>query len=223
MLDIFTIIKDHGLQGLILALMIFIVYRILGESIKVLVERTKLRFFIKRQANMAMHAFFTEIDTILAVEVNSSVFYTHKPVRQMLLRDLLTISLTSLREVAAAIAIEKQSEWTTAEWVFNMRKHLNVINLTYIKKAQDIGIPPIVYEKYSEWYFDRLHLMHSIIDQIGASDMAPTIEGKTSTVLMMFNLFVVTTMAGCHETMNSLNGELTGLIYKGGSIEPLHD
>lgn len=223
MLEIYTIVKDHGPVGLMLALLLFISHRVLGESIKLLVEKAKLHFFVKRQASMVMHAFFTEIDTILEVEIRSSMYYPTKPIRQMLFKDLLIVSLTSLREVAATIALEDQRKWTTAQWVYNMRKHLNEINSIYIKKAQDLGIPPIVYERYSEWYFERLHLMNSIIEQIGASDMAPTVEGKTSTVLMMFNLFVVTVMAGCYDTMNTLNGEITGIPYKGGSVEPLHD
>ena len=147
--------------------------------------------------------------------------FQNKPVRQALTKDLIFCSLTSMYEIAEKIVKADQSNWSKAEWRFQMLNHLNDMNTSFLNMCHAKGIPQQVYMKYLDWYFERLVRLRQMVDQIENSPQTPTPESKTSTLLLLFSLFITTMMGDCESAMNELNGEITGLVYKGGIIEPL--
>ncbi len=221
MLEILNILKQYGWTGLALGLILFIVYKLATEWSKDLFENIKLKLAEKHQENLSMHTFFNTINYVLNVELHALNVFQNKPVRQALTKDLIFCSLTSMYEIAEKIVKADQSNWSKAEWRFQMLNHLNDMNTSFLNMCHAKGIPQQVYMKYLDWYFERLVRLRQMVDQIENSPQTPTPESKTSTLLLLFSLFITTMMGDCESAMNELNGEITGLVYKGGIIEPL--
>lgn len=221
MLETLNILKTYGWKGLLLGLFFVFVYKFISEWSKAIFDKAKLRLLERRQTNLSLHSFFSIINYALNVEVPSLNVFPDKPVRQAVTRDLVHCSLAAMHEVAEKIIKNTNSDWTNAEWSFQTRNSLNEINSLFLSKCQRKGIPEPIYMKYLEWYFERLNYMRSLIDQIAASDLSPTIDSKTSTMLMLFTLFITTMMGDCERAIADLNGDITGLTYRGGIIESL--
>lgn len=221
MLELLNILKTYGWKGIVLAAIFFICYKLIGDGVSVVSEKIKIKLIQKRQARLSMHGFFTSMNYILNVEIHSLSFFPDKPVRQILTKDLIFCSLSSMNEVAEKIIKADHTGWSNAEWTFQMRNMLNEMNTLFLNKCHTKGIPEVVYMKYLEWYFERLNHMRNLVDQVAASELSPTPESKTSTLLLLFSLFITTMMGDCESAMNELNGDITGMVYNGGVIEPL--
>ena len=219
MLETLTIIKDYGWSGLLVAFLIFLLYKFASGWVSTLVDHIKGRLSYGRQDKLSTHAFFNSMNYILNVEIQSLNIFPDKPVRQALTRDLIFCSLSAMHEVAEKMIKLDHSNWSKSEWTFQMRNLLNEMNSLFLNKSVSNGIPELVYMKYLEWYFGRLNHMRILVDQIASSQLSPTPESKTSTLLLLFNLFITTMMGDCESAMGELNGEITGLIYRGGIIE----
>lgn len=223
MLDLMNIIKQYGWQGLVFAALLYIFYRTLSFWVTSISDVAKQRLFQKKQDKLIMHSFFNDINYMLNVEVYSLPVFPDKPVRQALTRDLILCSLSSMQEAAEKIASSDHSDWQRAEWTFNMRTMLNEMNTTFLNKCVQRGIPEVVYSKYLEWYFHRLNSIRSLVDRVSFNEKYPTLEAKTSAIFEILTMFIVTMMGDCRAAMEELNGDLTGLQYRGGVIEALHE
>ena len=221
MLEILNILKQYGWTGLILRLLLFVVYKLTSEWSKELFQNIKIKLAEKRQENLSMHTFFNTINYVLNVELQALNLFPTKPVRQALTKDLIFCSLTSMYEIAEKMVKADQSNWSKAEWRFQMLNNLNDMNTAFLNMCHAKGIPQQVYMKYLDWYFERLNRLRQLVDQVGNSPQTPTPESKTSILLLLFSLFITTMMGDCESAMNELNGEITGLSYRGGVIEPL--
>ncbi len=223
MLEILNILKDYGWKGLLFAGIVFLLYRYIGDSIKAFSEQAKNKLLRRNNIKLSHHAFFNAIAYSLTVELPALTLFADKPVRQVLMRDLVYCSLSSVEEICESIADRDQSSWNHSEWNYEMRSAVNEMNKSFIDKCVIRGIPEEVYRTYLTWYFKRLNNMRSIIDQISGASIFDTPHAKTSALFVTFNLFLVTMITDAETTLNELNGDITGTIYKGGVVEPLHD
>lgn len=223
MIEIFDILKVYGWKGLLLSTILFVAYKIGAEWLKNLTDKARARAIAKKQSRLNMHVFFNAMSYILNVEIHSMSIFPDKPVRRELTKDLMYTALVSMHEIAETMANLDYDNISNAEWMFQNRKLLNEMQTLFLNKCLVKGIPPVVYSKYTDWYFTRLRHMREMVDHIGTNDTYPTPEIKTSTFLLMLNLFITTIMADCVAAMHALNGEITGLSYKSGTIEALHD
>lgn len=221
MLDLLNVLKTYGWQGFILGVLLFALHKLFGDGVSAVSEKIKLKILERRQSRLSMHVFFTSMSYMLNVELHSLVFFPDKPVRQALTKDLIYCSLSSMNEVAEKIIQMDHTGWSRAEWTFQIRNKLNEMNTLFLNKCQSKGIPEVVYMKYLDWYFERLNHMRSLVDQVASSELSPTPESKTSTLLLLFSLFITTMMGDCESALSELNGDITGMIYNGGIIEPL--
>lgn len=221
MLELLNIMKQYGWQGLVFGGVLWLVYKLIGENIKSISEHTKNKLFQKKEIKLKMHAFFNSINYSLNVEIPSMTVFKAKPTRQMLLKDLIHCTLASIEEVSESIAERDHGNWNHVEWNYEMRSFINEMNVLFIEKCESKGIPEIVYKKYLVWYFERLNHMRVVVDQIASTDTYPTPEIKTSTLFLAFNFFLVTMIADAEKTLKELNGDITGIVYRGHIIEPL--
>ena len=221
MLEILNVVKEYGWGGLIVAIILIGGYKLIGETLTEISIRTKNKILNRSVVKLKQHAFFNAINYSLNVEIPAMNIFPSRPVRQILIKDLIYCSLASVEEVAQKIANTNHDGWNHATWNYEMRSALIEMNTSFIDKCDNRGMPQTVYRKYLVWYFDRLNHMRIMIDQISGSEIYSTPESKTSALLLSFNLFLVTMVADAERTLKSLNGDITGLMYKGGSIEPL--
>lgn len=221
MIDVLNIIREYGWGGLFLIALLITTYKIVGVLLISASKTIQFKSLGKRQENLSKHAFFNSIRYILNVEIYAIDTFKDKPVRQALTRNLMICSLTAMHDVAEIIINKDHSKLSKYEWTYEVLLALNQMNSLFLNECQSRGIPQIVHTKYIVWYLDRLSHMRALVDQISASEMAPTAESKTSMLLLLFTLFITTMMGDCETTMHDLNGEITGIPFSGGTIEPL--
>lgn len=222
-LELLDILKTYGWKGLILIIAIFVIYKITSDLAASIVEKIKILLFHKRQERLCMHAFFNSINYILDVEIHTLNIFPAQPVRRALTKDLIVCSLTSMLEVATKMIKTTNKKWSGREWAHHVHNMLNDMDSLFLNKCMIKGIPRPVYIKYLEWYLIRINHLRTTVDHIAISKLSPTPASKTFTLLMLFNLFVTTMMGDCETAVYELNGDITGLIYQGGVIEPLSD
>ena len=221
-LELITILKGYGWAGIILAFALFALYKAFNVSLMILGRKFQNRFIESRKKKLLLHPFFTTIQHALDVDMHSSEFFADKPVRERLMKDLINCSLSSMQEVAHKMASENYSGWTDARWSYRMKLYLTEAHSLFINKCILQGIPKVVYMRYMEWFFVHMDYMRTAVDQISSDSTYPTLETKTSTILLFFSLIISTLMADSEETLLSLNGEITGMSYNGGIIEDIH-
>ena len=85
-----------------------------------------------------------------------------------------------------------------------------------------MGIPEIVIRKFNEWNESRHDFILSAISDIDSSNVFDTVIGKEYTVLTTYTHSSYFTLMDAEKTLKSLNGDLTGTLYKGKEVESLH-
>ena len=73
----------------------------------------------------------------------------------------------------------------------------------------------IVLDKYHIWDMEREQKTLEMIENICGSSFYPTTYSKAVTILDMFLFFINDTIDDANKTLNSLNGDLKGLKFKG--------
>lgn len=73
----------------------------------------------------------------------------------------------------------------------------------------------IIMSKYNKWDCDREFEIISRIQEICGSPFYPDVYTKTVTVLDTFLFAMNDTISDANKTLNSINGDLKGLIFKG--------
>lgn len=81
------------------------------------------------------------------------------------------------------------------------------------KKALDIVI-----EKYNNWNFNRDKNMVEMISHVCGSSFYNTTYTKAVTILDLFLFSMAEMIEDANKTLNSLNGDLKGLVFKGVEI-----
>jgi len=213
--------KQYGWGGLLLAGVLYVGYKFIGDWVKDFSERTKKKLMQRREVKLKMHAFFNAISYALNVEIPAMTVFRQKPNRQLLLKDLIYCTVASMGEVSENITNMNHTDWNHTQWNYEMRAAINEMNILFIEKCINKGIPEVVYKKYLVWYFERLNHMRIIVDQIAGAETYPTPEIKTSTLFLAFNFFLVTMIADAEKTLKELNGDITGISYRGTTIEAL--
>lgn len=221
MLDILTIIKEYGWTGLLAGFLLYFAYRSIAEIAKAIGNKAKESMTQKKYIALKKHVFFNSMDYALNVEIHGLSLFHGKPIRQALLRDLMYCALVSMEEVSERIAEMDQSNWTDAEWIYQIKNQLNDMNVIFVARCIKMGIPEVVYNKFAEWHYPRLDKLRTMVDNIVSNGRNPTAETKTSSLFMLFNLFISVMMGDCKRTLQQLNGDITNMQYKGGLIEPL--
>lgn len=89
-------------------------------------------------------------------------------------------------------------------------------NDSYTKIEKDVL--DIVIAKYNNWDYDRELEVIARIQEICGSTFYPDIKTKAVTILDTFLFAMNDTVSAANKTLNSINGDLKGLIFKGVEI-----
>jgi hypothetical protein len=222
-LELLSVVKQYGWSGLLFAGAIFLFYKLIGDTLFIFTEKAKNTLLQRKEVKLQLHAFFNAISYSIDVEVPAIILFHNEPNRQLLLKDLLLCTLHSVEEVTEKIAAADHSHWNYIQWNYEMLAAISEMNVLFVTKCVEKGIPEVVYNTYLRWYLVRLNHMRVLSNQIASNSMYATAEIKTSTLFLAFNYFIVSLMGDAILTMKTLNGELTGTAYRGLIIEPLPD
>lgn len=83
---------------------------------------------------------------------------------------------------------------------------------------KDIEVLDIVISKYNNWDYDRGLEVMTRIQEICGSAFYPDIYTKAVTILDTFLFAMNDTVSAANRTLNSINGDLKGLSFKGVEI-----
>lgn len=139
--------------------------------------------------------------------------------RQMIFRDLLFIKFKTFRE--KVFDIEKRPDFNT----LNRRELYSLIVdclyetiQRYEERALTSGIPPIVIEKFNEWHNTTVEFALKSAELITQSPVYKTNTDVICGMYLLHAAMLEVTIAEAEKTLTDLNGEITGIEYKGTII-----
>lgn len=164
--------------------------------------------------------FFNDRYRILKIEIPNLELTVDQPVRDRLFKDLLTLSFTLIYETADKIVNDPGlADWSAQEWMERISQFVNSLLRKTEERAHKAQIPDIVIKKYLRWQVESVESLNEYILLLGNSKLYSTSIAKTNTLLLIMNLMLECTLGDADQELSSINGELTGLNYKGLILE----
>ncbi len=103
-----------------------------------------------------------------------------------------------------------------------LSKIINELNYFYISdtsySAEEKKVLEIVLEKYQLWNSHRQNIAVDMIKNVCGSVFYPDAYAKTVTILDVFLFLITDVVDEADKTLNSLNGDLKGLVFRGVMI-----
>ena len=164
-----------------------------------------------------IHPIFNKIDNIVNVKV--PIVRIGGPVRTKIFRDVLTIYYKTAKQEILGI-LDKD---------INLRNFLSC-NYTLVndvaknsnEKMRMNGIPEVVIEKWNTWVNSKYDYMLRTISDIESSDVFSNVVEKQYAALNLYTDMGYFMLMDAEKTLKSLNGDLSGTVYKGEIVEDLH-
>jgi hypothetical protein len=164
--------------------------------------------------------FFATAQHRMMIEIPSLDLIASKPIRERVFKDLLIISFQAMYDLMRVLVSNKTLVTDSSnKWIETVSQVVNSIMIVTEENARKAGIPEVVIKKYSRWYGERIDKLHEYVFLLGASQLYHTNILKTNVFLMMIDLLLVSTLGDVENVIGEINGELTGLSYKGFTIE----
>jgi len=137
------------------------------------------------------------------------------PGRQLLFRDILNLKFTQFREFVH-ISSQSVNESMTGHELFHVVvEQFNATVDAYEQKSIERGIPEVVMVKYGEWQLKTYEFTLRATEMICLSSGYGTNEGRVQAIYSLITAMMELTIAEAEKTLTDLNGELTGIEYKG--------
>jgi hypothetical protein len=169
---------------------------------------------------LRIHPFFSNAEYRYSVEIPNLDLVPEKPTRERVFKDLLRIAFKVVVENARAFVERKDLvELTAEEFVHAANQIINKIITDTEDKARREEIPEVVIRKFLKWHAESIESLHEYVLLLGNSKLYNTNISKLNTLLLIMDLLLVTILGDAERVLRTINGELTGLIYKGSKVE----
>jgi len=221
--DVIRLFETYGWVAVFLFVIALFLVKYLVNRISVWKQRDrdrviKTEFSVHDQ--LANHQFFSNLAFKLDNEIHSLTLNNKTtPIRQKLFRKLLELKLISIQAVVETIISEDMENMNPYQWagfitgeIYKGDKHLETITL----KA---GIPSIVVSKFMVWQMRTVELLTNYVNDLAISTVYSSNMARTNTLLYLLSLQLITIIGDAEKTLGELNGEISGLVYKGEEIE----
>ena len=225
MLEVLSVLSEYGWQVFIVFLFIIILGKHFLEKLQNAADDKKVTINpelpkLNDELQLKYHVFFSTAQYKLISEIPNLVLSKTLPIRQALFRDILYINIKNIYDTCQEIAETDMSGWKSAQWSAEITRKLIAITEGFNRDAKKEGIPDEVIVKFSNWNLTNIELLYDYVDTIGNSTAYPNVSTKTTTLFLIMNLLVVSTIADAEKTLITLNGDISGKMYKGQVIEP---
>jgi len=209
-MDIIEIVSQGGLIA-VGSLAVSLAYKYFNNKIS------------KKVSSPLNHLFFEKIKYERRVHLKSiKLKYKNKfcKGRTILFTDMLDkkfkIWKMTVREfVSEALKLKA----TGAELENLSSRYINKIVEDYEREWHTMGVPENVIDKFMEWHGQRIKMLLEFINPICIGDSYDSVEEKLNAILDIHKVLIVITIIDVEKTLGQMNGELTGLEYKGLIIE----
>ena len=176
---------------------------------------------VGNESDLRYHILFSTAQYRLTVELPNMDIFPNKPVRQMLMTDLLRIYIKSISEGCKEIASTNMRGWSSEQWNTEMTNRLSAMITNAHYNAKSEGIPDIVITKFSRWVNPSIDMLFTYVETIGNSNIYSSNIARTNTMFLVVNLLMSTMLGDAERSIKQLNGDITGKLYKNQVIEPI--
>jgi len=222
--ELINIVLEYGwVAAVIVILSLGLIKYIIGHlsvwAKRKTVPTEKNDYAIENHSDLKLHPFFANVDYKLNVDIPTMEFDSDKPIRRKLARQLLCLTIQSYRNAACTLAHENMNGWSSEKWTSEvMRVFTTAMRSLEIESRED-GIPDIIIQKFVRWNGKTRDTLHDYVAMLGSSRSYKTNLAKTNTLFLVMNILLVSTLGDAERTLKELNGEITGLEYKGSTLE----
>lgn len=173
------------------------------------------------ETDLSYHPFFNKAVYFLTHALPQIDVFNDKPVRRQLMIDLLKIHYTAILEGCRQIAELDMKKWSSDKWTTEITRRFNDMFYQANQKARESGIPEVVIDKFKKWYSPAVDTVFEHITWIGSPTTYNTNALRTNTLFMMTTVMLSSMLGDAERTITKLNGDITGIKYKGKVIEPI--
>lgn len=169
-------------------------------------------------AEPTKHVFFQKIDYILRYklpEIRLSYKGQYCEGRTVMFRDLLKTKFEIWRDNIMKVCGMDYEHMSSGDirQAF-MQATLDLVS-QYETKWQQDGVLKVVVTKFHEWHDNHAEMFLETVDSITMGSCFGSPREIMNAILEMNMLMVLLTLLDAEKTLGDLNGELTGLEYKG--------
>lgn len=178
----------------------------------------------KNRINLSSHPIFSRAD--LNKNIVLTYFTLENKGKETIFKDILVNHMDIYKKHTLSLCdsmkdIEDSNDLHTVS-VDIMNKIIHDLRTFYKNNnsytPKDIEVLDIVIAKYNNWDYDRELEVITRIQEICGSAFYPDIYTKAVTILDTFLFAMNDTVSAANKTLNSINGDLKGLIFKGVEI-----
>ncbi|QDJ96440.1 hypothetical protein Xoosp13_254 [Xanthomonas phage Xoo-sp13] len=188
-------------------------------NFKKIAERSGIR--VGNETELRYHTVFSTAQYRLAFEIPNLEVFPEAPVRQRIVIDLLRIYITAILDGCKDIAATEMKSWSAEQWTIEITNRLSAMVSTATANSRMEGIPDVVITKFSRWIHPFIDMLFNQVETIGKTSIYSSNIARTNTLLLMINLLMTTILGDAERSIRSLNGDITGKMYKGQLIEPV--
>lgn len=207
-------LQEYGVSVTLIAMVLFFAFAFGQIGLKYWQERLKPTI----ATNPRNHAFFSTSQRLIDYNI-PRMRISGDEARNALFRNMLTLKLTVWRQTMLNLVARDFSTLKTFEIKELFSKTIRDIIFSYEEDWKQDGVPEIVTKKFGKWHAPRLEAVsvsaNSVFD--GRSFVTP--NGMLNAILCLQNALLVETIIDAERTLGDLNGELSGLLYKGLTLQ----
>lgn len=224
-IEVINVVKEVGTSAAVIGVVIYLLVKYFSVLIdnkvakkEITTEEVDVIQHDSVKCLKELHPYFNKVNGI--IDTKLPIVTIGGPVRTQIFRDALTIYFkTSEEEIYNLL----NQDITLENFLSENYKTATAI----VKKSNDemqvAGIPEVVIKKFNKWNEDRYENLLSAISDIDSSSVFSSVVGKQYTVLTTYANSAYFILIDAEKTLKSLNGDLTGTIYKGKAVESLHE
>lgn len=226
LVEIINVVKEVGTTVAIIGVVIYLLVKYFSALIDSKIPKQKKEDILIEVDTLqhdsvkclkSLHPYFDKVDGIINTKL--PIITIGGPVRTEIFKDVLTIYFQTSQEKIRELLNE---DVTLENFLSKNYKTANAIVKESNDRMKTAGIPEVVIRKFNMWNEDRHENILSAISDIDSSNIFVSVVGKEYTVLTTYANSAYFTLIDAEKTLKSLNGDLTGTIYKGKKVESLH-
>jgi len=210
------IYTDFGLVATCMIILLFVgLYHLTLCGTRALASWLKIKFSIGvKHVNLEKHVVFSKLDTLINYRIAN--MHMQCPLRTKIFADLLTFRMTALRDILKDFVKTDVDSLSAADFRQAMADRLQAMEFTWTAKALHEGMPAIALDKFKE-YNDRWGgpVTNIILDQCLITTAYQTNTERLDSILDMIGSFEIHCFSDVEKAVASINGELSGVSYKG--------
>ena len=177
--------------------------------------RTKFpELYGKKKLKLSKHVVFSKLDTLLNYRISN--IHIICPLRSKIFTDLLTYRVTAVRDVLMDFVKADVDAMAQADFRQAVADRLQAIEYAWTAKSLKEGIPAVALDRFKEYNSKWANTLDEIIlDQCLVTTAYQHNSDRLDSILDMIGSFEVHCFSDVEKALASINGELSGAVYKG--------